>query len=124
MTVAPNAFAELIGKDLAGVIFIRDYVQLQVDSGFVLSALTPVTVRCGGTSATLGEAAFANLLIGQIGKIVGGVDLRSKEALTIRFEDGSTIAVSLRLDDYRGPEAILLAGPKQRLLVIGPDCDA
>jgi hypothetical protein len=124
MTVASDAFADLIEADFAGVTFIRDYLQLHFDVGFLLNAYTPVTVCCGGASATLGENAFANLLVRQIGKVVCGVDLRSREALTIRFEDGSTIAVSLRLEDYSGPEAIHFVRPDHRWLVVRPDCDA
>lgn len=106
MSVGAEAFSELLAEDLSGVTFVRDYLQLQFNSPPSLNAYTPVTVSCGGRSASSGEEAFANLLIGQINKVASSVDLRPEDALIIRFEDGSTIAVSLRPEDYVCPEAV------------------
>ena len=69
-TVAPDDFSELVGEDLSGVTFVGDYLQLQFNPPPLLNAYTPVTVRSGAHTATFGEAAFANLLIAQIGKVV------------------------------------------------------
>jgi hypothetical protein len=73
-------------------------------------------------SELVGEAlsgvTFANLLIAQITKMVSAVDLRPEEALEIRFEDGSTVAVSLRPEHYVGAEAINLFLKDQGMVVI------
>jgi hypothetical protein len=121
MPLNSDAFAQLIRSDLGAVIFVRDYVQLQFEPGGVLSAFTPVMVSSSGVQATFGDAAFANLILAQIGKVVGGVDFRRHELLAIRFEDRSTIAISLRLEDYPGPEALTLDGRDHPLLVVRAD---
>ncbi len=117
-TVAPDDFSELVGEDLSGVTFVGDYLQLQFNPPPLLNAYTPVTVRSGAHTATFGEAAFANLLIAQIGKVVNAVDLRPEASLEIRFEDGSTIAISLRSEHYVGPEAIVLFLKNQGMVVV------
>ena len=37
---------------------------------------------------------------------------------TITFEDNSSITISLKPEDYRGPEALQLSGSGQMLMVI------
>ncbi|HWI64827.1 MAG TPA: hypothetical protein VNT75_23605 [Symbiobacteriaceae bacterium] len=102
----PGPFAEMIGEYLSGITFVMDYLQLQFNPPLSLSIYTPTTVRCGEATAVFGEPAFANLLLAQIGKTVAAVNLAADEFLQIRFEDGSTLAVSLRPEDYVGPEAV------------------
>jgi hypothetical protein len=99
--------AQLVGAELSGVVFVKDYLQLQFD-GLVLSALTRVRVESGEVTAAFGEARFANLLIGRIGKSVIQAEVRSGHSMDLRLSDGSSIAVSLRPEDYVGPEAINL----------------
>lgn len=118
MEVGPEAFTEMIGQDLSGVTFVRDYLQLQFSPSPLLNVYTPTTVRYGVIEATFGDPAFANLLIGQIGKIVTSVELATEAFLRIRFTDESTITVSLRPEDYVAPEAINLFCKDNRFIVI------
>jgi hypothetical protein len=111
-------FFELVGEDLSGVVFVRDYVQLQFDPPPSLNAGTPVTVHSRGGRATLGEEAFANLIIGQIGKVVRSASIQPDVALVIEFDDGSTISVSLIPSDYYGPEAVNLFRKDGSVVVI------
>jgi len=71
-----SGFEELVGEDLSGVAFVQDYFQLQFNPPQVLNAYTPVTVRTVNCTATSGQQAFANLLIGQINKCVTRVEFR------------------------------------------------
>ena len=96
----------LVGTELASVAFVRDYVQLGFD-GPVLNALTPIAVTTNGITVTSGDADFRNRLCELIGGRVSGIRLRSGESLSIDFEDGSLVALSLRVEDYPGPEAIV-----------------
>jgi hypothetical protein len=114
----PPDFQELVGEELSGVTFVRDYLQLQFNLAVMLNAFTPVTVRRGDKGATLGEDAFANLLVGQIDRLVRGVELRPEEALDITFDDGSLISVSLRPEHYVGPEAINLFRRNRETIVV------
>jgi len=59
--------------------------------------------------------------LAKIEKVVRRGDLQTKEELAIRFEDGPTISVSLRLEDYRCAEALLFEGGIRRWFVIRPD---
>ena len=101
-----EAYDELIGEELSGIAFVRDYVQLQFNSLPELTALTPITVASGSASARLGDPDFANLAISQIGKSVGAIDYRESNVLRLIFEDGSVVSISLKPDDYTGPEAV------------------
>jgi hypothetical protein len=100
-----------VGNDLSGVVFVRDYIQLQFNPPPLVNALTAVTVILNGVTATQGAVEFANLLIGQINKVVKDVEVFEKECLIFRFEDGSEIKLSLKPEDYPGPEAVVLFLP-------------
>src|SRR6266481_4614924 len=80
-----------IGNDLSGVVFVRDYIQLQFNPPPIVNALTPVTVVAGKKSATQGETEFANLLIAQIDKVVSDFEIIPESHLCFRFEEGSEI---------------------------------
>ncbi len=101
-----DGFDEIVDEQLAAVTFIHDYVQLQFGAPPTLTAYTPLTVRCGDQSARAGMHGFADLLVAQLGKRVTRVEIRSGEALNVVFSDGSSIEISLRDEDYVGPEAI------------------
>ena len=106
---AANVFERgLLGEELSGVTFVRDYLQLQFNPGPILHALTPVKVTTTAASATFGESPFANLLIGQIKKVICAVEFHESVELRLLFEDQSTISISLKPSDYPGPEAINL----------------
>jgi hypothetical protein len=117
MSAESSPFSVLIGEDLGGVVFVRNYLQLQFDAPTTLTVHTPLTIRSGGKEATSGQEVFANLLIGQINKVVIKVEVRNSDAIVLQFADGSTISVSLRDEDYAGPEAVVLHG-KNNLIVV------
>lgn len=109
---------DLIGEELSGVSFVRDYLQLQFGPPPRLNVFTPMTVQSSGSVASLGQPTFADLLIGQIGKLVVSVSLNPEESLAIQFADQSVITISLLPDDYSCPEAINLFCKDGRLLVM------
>ena len=108
----------VVGRRLSGVTFVMDYVQLQFDPPPGLSAFTPITVRSGGRTAFSGDESFRNLLCEQIPKTIASVSLKDEESLSFTFEDGSTISLSLRQDDYVGPEAVNIYGAGQYIIVL------
>jgi len=112
-----GAFSDaLTGEELVGVEFIQDYLGLQFYPYCGLTVYTPLTIRSGGKEATFGQEAFVNLLLAQINKVVTKVEFRPREALVLQFADESIISVSVRAEDYRGPEAVVLYG-KNNLIV-------
>ena len=74
------------------------------------SATRPLTVESAAGGVTSLEPGSRDGLCGQIAKLVDGVEVRLGEALVTRFTDGSTLSVSLRAEDYEGPEAIHAQG--------------
>ena len=104
--MSKSALEELVGEDLSGVTFVRDYLQFEFNPPPTLNAYTPVTIRVGDRMAKFGDESFANLAIGQINKVVRSATIEPKVALRIVFEDSSAIEISLRDEDYVGPEAI------------------
>jgi hypothetical protein len=108
---------QIVGEQLSAVTFVQDYLQLHFD-GPILNALTVVTVTSPEGQARSGEDQFRNLLCSCISKQVCGVDIREHDALLIRLADGSSVSVSLRDEDYCGPEAVTFRGVKDEISVI------
>jgi len=109
---------QVVGRRLSGVTFVMDYIQLQFDPPPTINALTPITVESGGRTAISGDESFRNLLCEQIPKTVTDVSLEHGVALTFSFEDGSSISLSLRQQDYVGAEAVNVYGSKHFCLII------
>lgn len=118
MKIRGEGLRELIGEDLSGVTFVRDYLQLQFNPPTMLNAYTPVTVQCRNESATFGEKLFANLLLSQLNKFVRDVEFLPDEALRLIFDDQSTISVSLRPADYVCAEAVNLFCKNKEMIVV------
>jgi hypothetical protein len=56
---------QLVGEDLSGIVFVRDYLQLQFNPPAQVSVYSRrVVVSSDGRSAAFGEDAFANLASG------------------------------------------------------------
>src|SRR6267143_433397 len=98
---------QLVGEDLSGIVFVRDYLQLQFNPPPQINAYsTRVVVSSNGRSAAFGEEAFANLAIGLIGRFVREVRVDAQQSFCILFTDGAEIIISLRPEHYQGPEAV------------------
>jgi len=111
-----NQFEQLVGEDLSGVTFVRDYVQLQFNPPVVLSVYTPMAIRTSRGEAA-GQETFPSFLVGQINKYVVRVDFNEGQNLVIAFEDGSSALVSLRPEHYVGAEAVNLVCKDGTLVV-------
>ena len=111
-----DAMGELIGRDLASIQFVRDYIQFGFD-GPCLTTLTLPSLRLARTTITSGDQCYADHLRSEIGSKVSSVAVGSDE-LVITFASGSALVVSLRDEDYRGPEAINYANDNGPLFVV------
>ena len=101
-----NALQFLIGEYLSSVTFVMDYVQLSF-SGPSLTVYTTVQkVIKGGFVQSWGEPGFRDALCNIIAHNLEQANVVSGELLSLTFDDGSIWSVSLRDEDYRGPEAI------------------
>jgi hypothetical protein len=107
----------LVGEKLSSVTFVLDYWQLDFD-GHTLTAFSKVTVNCADWAVSSGDAGFRDRFCERIAKIVLSAEYRDDEGITISFEDGSSIHLSSKPEDYRGPEAIMLQCPDQTFWVV------
>jgi hypothetical protein len=117
MNLDGSVLDELISEQLAAVTFIHDYIQLQFGSPPTLNAYTVISVHSQGATLRSGNPGFAQALVDQINKRVCEVSREPSQRLEIKFDDGSAIEISLRPDDYRGPEAFEYFGRQGVLLV-------
>lgn len=84
----------LIGLIIGKVEEVHDYIQLVFSDGTTLNIFNNY-VYDGGS------------ILGIEGKEVKSVE-ESGDGILIAFDDGSSISVGLRGDDYNGPEAMML----------------
>ena len=108
---------EIVGDKLSSVAVVMDYLQLRFD-GAGITAFTPVTVASGTERIVAPDAGFRDLLCAQIGKVVAGIRFVEGEALVLDLDDGSSLSVSLRDEDYRGPEAINVHGLRNGTTIV------
>lgn len=109
---------QLSGRRLHAVTFILDYVRLQFDAPLTVNAFTRVSVRPNGENVTGDDDdQFRNLLCAQISKIVGLVIIRDSKSFDLTFTDGSGISISLKPEDYVGPEAVAVNGDGYSLVL-------
>ena len=106
----PNPLEALVGSHLSAVVFVQNYVQLQFD-GPGLTALTPPRVRVMNQSFEWGKQGYRDALCDRIGKLVRHGSTIPEQEISIEFEDGSSISISLNPKDYRGAEAAIFNNP-------------
>ena len=91
-------------QELGAVEFVGDYLRLRFDGPLVTFYEWP-SVLLPDFSVSHGEPEYRNALCAQIGEMVAKAALEETESLTIEFESGTVIALSLREEDLSGPQA-------------------
>jgi hypothetical protein len=95
-------------EELTAVEFVSDYLRLRFGDAGTSPMLTLYAwphVLLADFSIAYGEPEYRNALCAQIGETVGKASLEELDALTVEFESGTVIALSLREEDLDGPEA-------------------
>ena len=92
------------GQELTAVEFVQDYLRLRFD-GPMLTLYAWPHILLADFSIAFGEPEYRNALCAQIGEMVAKAALEELEALTVEFESGTVIALSLREEELDGPEA-------------------
>jgi hypothetical protein len=92
------------GQELSAVEFVSDFVRLRFD-GPVLTLYAWPHVLLEDFTLAFGQPEYRNALCAQIGEMVAKAKLEELDSLTIEFESGTVIALSLREEDMDGPEA-------------------
>ncbi len=94
----------LEGQELSAVEFVADYLRLRFD-GPMLTLYAWPHVLLADFSIAYGEPEYRNALCAQIGETVATAKLEELDSLTVEFESGTVLALSLREEDLDGPEA-------------------
>ena len=96
------------GEELNAVEFVSDYLRLRFGesgTGPLLTLYAWPHVLLSDFSVAFGEPEYRNALCAQIGEIVAKAALEEMESLTIEFESGTVLGLSLHEEDLDGPEA-------------------
>lgn len=94
----------LEGQELTAIEFVGDYLRLRFD-GPMLTLYAFPHVLLSEFTVAFGEPEYRNALCAQIGETVATAKLEELDALTVEFESGTVLALSLREEDVDGPEA-------------------
>ena len=94
----------LEGQELSAVEFVADYLRLRFD-GPMLTFYAWPHVLLSDFSIAFGEPEYRNALCAQIGEMVSTAKLEELDSMTVEFESGTVIALSLREEDIDGPES-------------------
>jgi hypothetical protein len=96
---------ELVGKALASVEFVQDYVQFHFDGPNLTAYTLPSIAASSSAHIAPGAAGWRDALCNQIGCVVQKAEVQP-ELVVLSFENGAVVCISLRDADYRGPEAL------------------
>lgn len=99
-----QALCEVEGEVLSSVEFVHDYVQLHFD-GKTLTAYTLPAIELERAPLSSGQPGYRDGLCREIGQRVVRAEAHD-EAVSLSFESGAIISISLREQDYKGPEAL------------------
>ncbi|MFE2997054.1 hypothetical protein ACFXG4_18810 [Nocardia sp. NPDC059246] len=94
-----------MGLELASVVFVRDYLQLDFD-GPRLSCYVWPTIDADGTTRSLGDAGYRDTLCAFINQTVVSTDEAVGTGLLLRFAIG-TLSIHPALEELEGEIAML-----------------
>jgi hypothetical protein len=94
----------IVDQELTAVEFVEDYLRLRFE-GPMLTLYAWPHLLLADFSIAYGEPEYRNALCAQIGEVVAKASLEELEALTVEFESGTVIALSLREEELSGPQA-------------------
>ena len=94
--------------ELAGITFIRGYIQFLFD-GPVLNTYTLPQIKTGNKELTFMEYGYYDTLCSLIGKrVLSAYEDKKENRIVIQFESGIELVVSLKLEDRKCAEAVML----------------
>lgn len=103
----PSLLLELVGRELAAVTFVMDYVQL-LFGGPVLNLYVWPRLRTPLREFEFGEPGYRDALCARIGQTVREAADDPEQELRLTFADESVITMSLRPADRVIEEAAML----------------
>jgi hypothetical protein len=104
---------QLLGEDLSGVTFVRDYLQLQFNPPPTINVYSTCRVMTPAGTSSFGEQGFPNQIISLIDQPVVSV-AEADEVLAISFANGARIEIPFDEKSFDGPEAFEFLGKKDK----------
>lgn len=98
-----NPFESVIGREVASITFVRDYVQIGFD-GPVLTAVTWPELSATAKVWTTEATNYRDVLCSTIGQRVTSAGVTDRE-IVVELEQGVRIVVSLRPEDRIGSDS-------------------
>lgn len=92
------------GQELTAVEFVSDYLRLRFDEPMITLYAWPY-VLLSDFSVAFGEPEYRNAVCAQIGEMVAKASLEEMKVLTIEFESGTVLGLSLHEEDLEAPTA-------------------
>lgn len=103
---------------LSSVEFVQDYLQLHFETALLTLYVWPDVADADAISVAFGEPGYRDALCSVIGETVSEAALDEGSSLTVEFENGTVIALSLREEDRDVDEAgSFLSAPGEALIV-------
>ena len=112
-----EALKQLIGEQLSSVEFVQDYLQLRFD-GPCLTVYGRVHHVCSNQNSILwGQPGYRDALCGLIAHQIRKTEVLSDEKISLTFDNEAVWSLSLREDDYCGPEALMYVDGSDKIWV-------
>jgi hypothetical protein len=96
--------SDILGEELVAVEFVQDYLQLRFEAPLLTLYSWP-HVLLSEFSIAYGEPEYRNALCSLIGEKVEQATLEDGDSLTLKFENDTVLALSLREEELDRPEA-------------------
>jgi hypothetical protein len=97
--------SSLSGEELSAVEFVEQHLQLRFGDALLTLYVWPDAADADGISVGFGQPGYRDALCSVIGETVSEAEFHDDTALTIEFENGTVLALSLREEDLEPPEA-------------------
>jgi hypothetical protein len=98
---------------MSSVVFIRDYIQLIFEEDYKetmgFTAFTLPVIRTESATYIRTDSSYCNMLCSLINHTVNRVVIEDDVAISLFFEGGVVLEVSLKSEDNEGPEAAMFS---------------
>lgn len=106
----------IVGSELSSVEFVRDYVQFRFDGPYLTAITTPV-IQDGESLYKWGTFGYCDILCKCIGVTLRNAFVLPDKEIYLEFDNDIRITISLKPEDYFGPEAAIFSKSEQDVWV-------
>lgn len=103
MSTSPTRIHSIVGEEISGVCFVRDYVEFHFD-GPILRALNNPILDSGELHITFGDPGSRDALCSLIGSEVKSVVARDGDLIQLTMTSGQILIIPLDEASRVGPE--------------------